>query len=65
MEYCQLYQICVFCADIKKLSVGLESPHFLTVSTKLLSVQNFSTETVMENEEMVMEKSWKSVGTLD
>ena len=39
-------------ATIKKLSVDVEIPHFLMFSTKW--------ETVMENLEMLMEKSWKN-----
>ena len=42
MKYCdqswnfapELYQICALLADIQKFIIGLESPHFLTFSTK-------------------------------
>ena len=42
----ELYQICIVFITTKKLSTDLESPHFLTF---------------MENQEMVMEKSWKNI----
>ena len=30
----KMYQICIFCATTKKLSIDLESSHFLTFSAK-------------------------------
>ena len=56
-----LYQICISIVTTKKLRSDLESPHCPNVNSRR--------ETVMENQEMVMETLWesfffKSVGTL-
>ena len=60
----KLYQICTCFATTKKSSINIESLHFLTFSIKCRK-KKLRKETVMENQETVMEKHFvKSVGTL-
>ena len=59
----ELYQICkknLVTTITKKLSDDLESLHFLTFSTKRTNAK-LGREMVMENQEMVMEKSQKNI----
>ena len=49
----KFYQICMFFVTAKKLSINLERPYFLMFFHAKLGI-----EMVMENQEMVMEKSW-------
>ena len=54
----ELYQICMFLVATKKLINNLESPHFPKFSAKC---RESGRKIVMENQEMVMEKSWKNI----
>ena len=54
----KLCQICVFSVTTKTLSSYLERLHFLMFSTKC---RKCGRKMVMENQEIVMEKSWKNI----
>ena len=54
------YQICIFFVAIKKLSSNLESLHLLCFPQNVTNAK-LEREMVMENQEMVMEKSWKNI----
>ena len=64
----EFYQVCNFCYYIKKFIINLKSLRFPTISAKMSRMKNLSTETVMENQVTVIEKSRKknfqSVATL-
>ena len=53
----QIYQICAFSVDIKKFSISLKHPHFLTFLGKISEMQYLSREIFMQNRETVIEKS--------
>ena len=57
----KLYQICIYLATTKKLSSDLESPHFPEVFRKTSRNAKSGRNMVVENQEMVMEKSWKNI----
>ena len=54
------YQICIFFVAIKKLCSNLESLHMLFFPQNVANAK-LRREMVIENQEMVMEKSWKNI----
>ena len=54
----KMYQLCMFFATTKKVSIDVESPHFFTFSTKCHTLRR---ETVVDK---IEKWSWKSHGKL-
>ena len=57
----KLCQICLDLVTTKKLSSDLECPHFLMFFPQNDANAKSGIKMVMENQEMVMEKSWKNI----
>ena len=56
----KFYQFCFVLVTAKKLSRNLEIPHFRRFPQNVANAKS-GREMVMENQEMVMEKSWENV----
>ena len=60
----EMHQFCMFFATTMKLRIAVESPHFPKNSAECHENKKSRRETVMENLQMVMEKSWKCHGKI-
>ena len=63
----EFYQICAFFCQLQEIYhqlFGCLKSAFFYLFHKMSQIQNLNKQMAMENQETVMDKSWKSVGTL-